>query len=26
VLPCSWFENLEKKEKETFHLGNNVLL
>jgi len=26
VLPCSWFENLEKKEKEMFHLKNNVLL
>jgi len=28
MLPCSWFENTEKKKKkeETFHFRNNVLL
>jgi len=25
VLPYSWFENSEKKEKETFYFKNNVL-
>jgi len=25
VLPYSWFENSEKKEKETSHFTNNVL-
>jgi hypothetical protein len=27
VLPCSWFESSEKKEKETFHFRklDNVL-